>query len=137
MEAAPLYLIKTLEGKIRLLGRDVPSSLVAAATSGQHTQQFDLWHRRQEDEQREIAHLFAQSPYANGRELEAGVNDGGADLRLAMLWARWTDSQVLKQAIDQGLEMRRKEEREVALKREQEREQIQRAAMAQHFERDI
>ena len=137
MEAAPLYLIKTREGELRVLGRDVPLSLAAAATSGQHVQQFDRWYRRQEDEQREIAQLFAQSAYANGGELEAGVNDGAADLRLAMLWARWTDSHVLKHAINQGLEMRRREEREVAFKREQEREQIQRAAMAQHFGREI
>ncbi len=137
MEAAPLYLVETLEGGIRVLGRDVPSSLAAAATSGQHAKQFDLWHRRQVDEQREIAQLFAQSPYANGRELEAGVNDGGADLRLAMLWARWTDSHVLKQALDQGMEMRRKEERDVALKREREREQTRQAAMAQHFGQGI
>ncbi|KZY09121.1 hypothetical protein A3723_10750 [Erythrobacter sp. HI0028] len=137
MAAAPLYLVKTREGEIHVLGRDVPLSLATAATSGQHAQQFDRWYRRQEEERREITQLFAQSPYSNSRELEAGVNDGGADLRLSMLWARWTDSHVLKQAIDQGLEMRRKEEREVALKREQEREQIQRAAMAQHFGQGI
>ena len=137
MAAAPLYLVKSPEGVIRVLGRDVPLSLTAAATSGQHAKQFDLWHHRQEDEQREIAQLFAQSPYANDRELEAGINDGGADLRLAILWARWTDSYVLKQAIDQGLEMRRKEECDVALKRERERDHIQQAAMAQHFGQGI
>ena len=137
MAAAPLYLVKTREGEIRALGRDVPSSLATAATSGQHAQQFDRWYKRQEEERREIAQLFAQSPYSNSRELEAGVNDGGAVPRLAILWARWTDSYVLKQAIDQGLEMRRKEECDVALKREREREHIQQAAMAQHFGQGI
>ncbi|MEO1922839.1 MAG: hypothetical protein ABGW84_13260 [Sphingomonadaceae bacterium] len=135
MESAPLYLFKTLEGEFLLLGDDVPPSLAAAASSGQHAHQFGRWHERQKDEQREIAKLFSQSPYANSMELEAGVSDGGADLRLAILWARWADSRLWKQAVEQGLEMRRIREREAALEAERKREYNRQVAMAQNLKR--
>lgn len=135
MESAPLHLFKTLEGEFRLLGDDVPPSLAAAASSGQHAHQFERWHERQKDEQREIAKLFSQSSYANRMELEAGVNDGSADLRLAILWARWADSRLWNQAVEQGLEMRRKEGRDV--KRDREGKHMPQAAIAQHFGKGI
>lgn len=137
MATRPIPLVMAGDGKFRFLSINVSDSLKAAQEKDRHHEQFQLWFQRQQDEQNEIAQLFARSSYKNSSQLQEAIADGQADLRLSLLWARWDGTVVLKTAIARGLEIRNKEERGLAIEAKQELEQNRQAAMAQHFGQGI
>ena len=137
MATRPIPLVMAGDGKFRFLSINVSDSLKAAQEKDRHREQFQLWFQRQQDEQSEIAQLFARSSYKNSSQLEEAIADGQADLRLSLLWARWDGTVVLKTAIARGLEIRNKEERGLAIEAKQKLEQNRQAAMAQHFGQGI
>ncbi len=135
METRPLVLERNPSEEFRFASIDAPSSLKAAAASGNHVTEFARWYERQVDEQREIAVIVSKSPYANRSQVEAAIDDAKANERLIELWARWNGTRLLTKAIEQGLEMRRIQEREAALEAERKREYNRQVAMAQNLER--
>lgn len=137
MATRPIPLVMAGDGKFRFLSINVSNTLKAAQEKDRHREQFQLWFQRQQDEQSELAQLFAQSSYENSSQLQEAIKDGQADLRLSLLWARWEGTVVLKTAIARGLEIRSKEERELAIDAKQKLEQNRQAVMAQHFGQGI
>lgn len=132
MATRPIPLVMAGDGRFRFLSISVSDSLKAAQEKDRHREEFQLWFQRQQDEQSEIAQLFARSSYKNSSQLEEAIADGQADLRLSLLWARWDGTVVLKTAIARGLEIRNKEEHGLAIEAKQKLEQNRQAAMAQH-----
>ncbi|MEE4201711.1 MobA/MobL family protein [Erythrobacter sp.] len=132
MATRPIPMVMAGDGKFRLLSINISETLKAAQEKDRHREQFQLWFQRQQDEQSEIAQLFARSSYKNSSQLQEAIKDGQADLRLSLLWARWDGTVVLKTAIARGLEIRNKEEHGLAIEAEQKLEQNRQAAMAQH-----
>lgn len=137
MATRPIPMVMAGDGKFRLLSINVSETLKAAQEKDRHREQFQLWFQRQQDEQGEMAQLFARSSYKNSSQLQEAIKDGQADLRLSLLWARWDGTVVLKTAIARGLEVRSKEESELAIEAKQKLEQNRQAVMAQHFEQGI